>query len=222
MKRARIECVVGHRTQAHADSGLATVLVVPEPKEVVPSTAETAPPVNENLNEEEKVCGNIHKPEFRDFWISITEEDRFVRQLIEEGYKLQFETEPELYQEKNNSTAVKEREFVSKAVQEMLEAGVVTVVERDQVKCISPITVASKLNPDGTVKHRFCWDGSRMVNPCLKKMEVRFADLRKSAALVEEGDYMYVYDLKSCYYHVAMHPESKKYLAFEWEGKVYQ
>ena len=39
---------------------------------------------------------------------------------------------------------------------------------------------------------------------------------------VEKEDYMFGYNLKSCYYRVAIKQGSKKYFAFEWEGQVYR
>lgn len=85
------------------------------------------------------------------------------------------------------------------AVREMLEGEIVSKEEKEKVKCISPITVAVKKNTDGSLKKKFCWDGSRMVNPCLRKMEDCFADLRKTVTMVEKGDYMFVCDLKRPY-----------------------
>lgn len=49
-----------------------------------------------------KVCGNIHRDEYRDFWMELTENDSFVWRIIKEGYELQFETEPEVYQERTS------------------------------------------------------------------------------------------------------------------------
>ena len=39
---------------------------------------------------------------------------------------------------------------------------------------------------------------------------------------VERGDYAFKIDLQDAYFHVLIHPDSRKYLSFAFESKVYQ
>ena len=39
---------------------------------------------------------------------------------------------------------------------------------------------------------------------------------------IEKGDYAYKIDLQDAYFHVLTHPDSRKYLRFAFENKVYQ
>ena len=38
----------------------------------------------------------------------------------------------------------------------------------------------------------------------------------------EKGDYSLSYDLTSGYYHVALHPLSRRFVGFQWKGVYYQ
>ena len=39
---------------------------------------------------------------------------------------------------------------------------------------------------------------------------------------IERGDYAFKMDLQDAYFHVIIHPDSRKYLHFAFENKVYQ
>ncbi len=40
--------------------------------------------------------------------------------------------------------------------------------------------------------------------------------------MAEKGEYSLAYYLTSRYYHVALHPHSRRFLGFQWKGKYYQ
>ena len=61
----------------------------------------------------------------------------------------------------------------------------------------------------------------RYVNRHLGKKAFKFEGLKDLADLAERGDHAVSYDSMSGYYHVAMHPRSRTFVGFKWEGKYY-
>ena len=57
----------------------------------------------------------------------------------------------------------------------------------------------------------------RHVNIFLWKEKFKYEDLRVAIQLMEPGDYMILFDLKSGYHHVDVHPRHWQYLGFAWE-----
>ena len=58
------------------------------------------------------VRGNIHKPQFRDFWRDELKAPEFVLRTLEEGYELPFPSIPLESFEVNNASAREDMEFV--------------------------------------------------------------------------------------------------------------
>ena len=96
--------------------------------------------------------------------------------VLENGYVIPFEKAPIQYEEDNNKSAKINIEFVQKAVLEMKQAGIVKFVE-EKPYCVSPLTVAERVEPNGDKKQRLCWDGSRCVNLRLSQQKVTLAHL---------------------------------------------
>ena len=61
----------------------------------------------------------------------------------------------------------------------------------------------------------------RYVNRHLGKKVFKFEGLRDLSDLSEMGDHAVSYDLMSGYYHVGVHPLSRTFLGFYWEGRYY-
>ena len=78
----------------------------------------------------------------------------------------------------------------------------------------SPLGVVSKR---GTSKFRLMVS-MRCVSWHLGKKVFKFERPRDLAELAEKGDHTVSYDLMSGYYHVGLHPRSRTYVGFEWEG----
>ena len=61
----------------------------------------------------------------------------------------------------------------------------------------------------------------RYVNRHLGNKAFKFEGLKDLADLAEKGDHAVSYDLMSGYYHVGLHPRSRTFVGFKWEGKYY-
>ena len=78
----------------------------------------------------------------------------------------------------------------------------------------------SEHNPQqASLKTRAGYMPENHVNRHLGRKVFKFEGLKDLADLAEKGDYAVSYDLKSGYYHVGLHPRSRTFVGFKWEGK---
>jgi hypothetical protein len=142
-----------------------------------------------------------------------------VMQWIEHGYLLMWTVEAPPRREKENSSSASEhREFISNAVAEMTKENAVTMLPPGEKPwVVSPLGVEPKR---GTNKFRLTVN-MRYVNRYFGKKAFKFEGLKDRADLAERGDYALSYDLLSGYYHVGLHPRSRTFVGFKWEGRYY-
>ena len=164
---------------------------------------------------ESVVRGNLHHSQHSEFWEK-TDPGSWVSNVRKYGYKMPLTEAPPAYHEKNNSSAVQEMNFVVSEVNRLVSSGAVCRL-KNRAHCSSPLTVASRVKEDGSVKHRLCWDGSRHVNQYIGNEHLKFADLSVACSLLEKDDLQVSYDLQSAYHHVLLHPSMVKYMGFELE-----
>ena len=145
--------------------------------------------------------------------------NQWVMEVLENGYVIPFEKSPPQYQEDNNKSAKINNKFVQKTVNEMKDAGIIRFV-KEKPYCVSPLTVAEKIEPNGSKKLRLCWDGSRCVNQCLTQEKVTLSHLQRALEMTCKNDFQVKYDLKSAFHHIKIHNSHIKYLgaAFIDEG----
>lgn len=183
---------------------------------LVKSLVNEAQYAGKRLTTKASVPANIHRTEFRDFWINTLKPDDFVRETIEGGYKLPLLVEPPESFEENNLSARNDMAFVREEIKR-LEALNCIVRTSVRPKLVLPLSsVFSK-------KKRLVVDGSRCLNPYLMKKSVRLSDLRDIPDLVEEGNFMCANDLDSGYWHLGVHPDYYKYLGIhvpEADGSI--
>ena len=183
---------------------------------LVKSLVNEASYAGKRLTTKSSVPANIHRKEFRDFWINTLKPDEFVRDTIENGYRLPLLVEPPESFEENNLSARADIAFVREEIKR-LEALNCIVKTPVRPKLVLPLSsVFSK-------KKRLVVDGSRCLNPYLIKKSVRLSDLRDTPNLVKEGDFMCADDLDSGYWHLGVHPDYFKYLGIhvpEEDGSI--
>ena len=175
---------------------------VQDPQRYIQAMASTSPGI---------VRGNIHSSSHDYMWNDVFKADSWVQSLRREGYRMPFSSLPGAYCEKNNLSATKEPEFVMEEISRLIKTGSLVPV-KSKPRCVSPLTVATRLKDDGTKKLRLCWDGSRHVNVLIKDEHLKFADLAVALSLLEPEDYQLSYDLKSAYHHVLLHPDMLDYM----------
>jgi hypothetical protein len=109
--------------------------------------------------------GGIH--ESIEFWKETFDKDKYVEGILKHGYKIPVKmTDDEaatVYREKNNKSARGESSYIRGEVARLVAEGKVIKVA-DPPRCTNPLSVAYKINADGSVKKRLVIDLSRWVN----------------------------------------------------------
>ena len=167
----------------------------------------------------DQVAGRIHRPEVRDFWRSVLKADKYIMDVLEQGYKLPFKHDqmPARYKEKNNKSAVKHMGFAMKEVDKWASKKVVLEVYSEPW-CVSPLTVAERTIGDQE-KLRLCLDLSRYINTLLRKEAVKLAGIDTCTQSLLPGDFIATYDLSSAFHHVKIYEPHQQFLGFSLPGR---
>jgi len=134
--------------------------------------------------------------------------------LISHGYSVPFRTEPPAGALDNNFSVKNDMAAAEEQVKDLLRQG---VLERVPYKphCINPLGLVTKL-VNGTPKHRLIFDGSRLINDCVEPPTVKLAYLQKALLKIKKNQLLGVFDLKSCYFHIKIHPSQIKFFGIQF------
>lgn len=155
--------------------------------------------------------GSIHELAVRDFWKHSLLASDWVLKTLEDGYRIPFDELPGTYEEDNNASAKANMTIVKSIVADMIASKIIRVVKEKPI-CVSPLGLVSKLQEDGSTKHRLIFDASRWVNRFIKDQVVTLSHLEKALNLTERNDWQIVFDLKSAYYHIKICKEHQTFL----------
>ncbi|KAL1914109.1 uncharacterized protein VTP21DRAFT_1109, partial [Calcarisporiella thermophila] len=182
------------------------------------------------------VGGRLRK--FRNAWRGIPA-PLWIREIIREGYKIQFWKEPRFNHLSppkrlcKISRVLEGSEFqrfqiklpadhqgvkaISEEVRSLLEKQAIEEVPRDTPGVVSNIFVTSK----SSGKLRPVVD-LRLLNQSVKKERFKMETLQSILPLIHKEDWLTSIDLKDAFLHVPVHQESRKYLQFIWGDRKYQ
>jgi hypothetical protein len=161
----------------------------------------------ERVGSEPITNGNISK--CASFWRTFVK-SKWVMGWIDRGYGLVWVTFPPIAKEMPNSkSALEHHEFVTKAIADMVGAGAASALPTGVIPTVvSPLDVLP--NPHSDNLHLIV--NMRYANDHLVKRVFKFEGLTDIADMASKGDYSISYDLTSGYYHVALHPDSRRLL----------
>ena len=136
--------------------------------------------------------------------------DPYIVNLVEKGYRLEFDEEPPPSFTKNNKSALNKKDFVFKELLRLEQLGCIErVVEQPRV--VLPLSaVFSK-------KWRLVVDASRTLNPYCTRRKIMLEDLSHVPLVIRKGDFMVVNDLDSGYWHIPIAEEHWTYLGVHFE-----
>ena len=155
------------------------------------------------------VKGNLKR--HINFWQNIGASP-FILSIIQYGYKIPFITAPSKIVQRNNQSALQHDQFVEQAILELVQSG--RIVRTDEIPhVVNPLSVS--VQPCG--KLRLILD-LRHVNKYVSKNSVKYEDWRTALTYFQINSFMILFDLKSGYHHVDIHPESQTFLGFAWKG----
>ena len=81
--------------------------------------------------------------------------------------------------------------------------------------CINPLTVAKNARGE----KRLCIDLSRCVNTVIKAPKFKIESTMSALQCIEEGDWMFSFDLKSAYLQVKINERFTKFFGFSIEAE---
>ena len=146
-----------------------------------------------------------------------------VVQVITKGLRLNFTKKmPTHYSEPNNQSFKRNLEFGHKEVFKLLDNGVIEEVEKKDITCVNPLSVAA--NKKG--KLRLCLDLSRHVNLTCDAKRFKIESITEFVKVVRKGAWVVYYDLKSAFHHVEVISKHRRFLGFsiivDGKAKFYQ
>ena len=105
------------------------------------------------------------------------------------------------------------------AIQSLIPKGAISVVNPCPQQFISTLFLVEKGQGTGELRPVI---NLKALNKFLPKEKFKMEGLHTARALPRKGDYVMKLDLKDAYYAVPIHPESRKYLRFQFKGTTYE
>ena len=117
---------------------------------------------------------------------------------------------------KNHASVFSHAEFVTAAIQDLVNAGsAIPVATRPYI--VAPLGVVPK---KGSAKFRLIYD-ARFVNSYLLVPKFKFEDLGNIGDVLQQNDWIITHDLTKGYHHLDMNENFWGHLGFEWKGQYY-
>jgi len=148
------------------------------------------------------------------FWEEIGA-NSFVIDTIRDGYIIPFIDTPKSMRLENNRSALKNSEFVTKSINELLTSGCIVEVPF-QPHIVSSLSVATQKSG----KKRLILDLS-LLNKSIRKDKIKFEDWKTVIQYFLKDAYLYKFDLSSGYFHIDICPQQHTFLGFAWQDKFY-
>lgn len=149
-------------------------------------------------------------------WSNLTS-DPFVLSCIE-GYKIRFHTRPT--QSRAPPPCVNRKpdnSAMQREIEHLLEIGAIKSCAPSNGQFLSSFFLVTK--PNG--KNRFVLN-LKKLNTFIDSDHFKLEDIRTAIKLLSVGSHMATIDLKEAYFLVPVHKDSKRYLRFLWEGKIFE
>jgi hypothetical protein len=104
-------------------------------------------------------------------------------------------------------------EFVRTEAARLLEDGQIVECKSPPL-CLNPLSVAFKVNADGSIKKRLVIDLSRWVYKFILPDRYRMAQFQDALSQSSKGDYQSVFDISKAYHHLRLAPELYELVGF--------
>eukprot|EP00111_Clytia_hemisphaerica_P006267 TCONS_00018130-protein len=160
--------------------------------------------------EQVSVAGKIR--EHAKFWEFELKAPSFILDIVKNGYSLPFKKNPPPSYSKNNKSSLREHKFVKNSIEELVKNKCIREVDFIPY-CVNPLSVAERNS-----KLRLVLD-LRNVNKYIDITKFKYDNIKTLSDLVNPGDLMFTFDLKSGYHHVPINEDFHRYLGFSWEFK---
>ena len=102
-------------------------------------------------------------------------------------------------------------------IENLMSLGAIKEVNACKNQFISSYFLVQKTNG----KYRFVLN-LKNLNKFISTSHFKMEDIRTALKLITEGCYMTSMDLKDAYFMISVHKDSRKFLRFIWEGKIFE
>ena len=147
--------------------------------------------------------------------------DPWVSRVLQEGYQIPFLCSPPLTQSpiayQSYPPGSPRHQALVEAVESMKDKNAVEQVHSQSMGFYSRMFVVPKVTGG--------WRPIIDLSPLNKMVQVtkfKMETAQQVLSSINPGDWMVSIDLKDAYFQVPIHPKSRKYLRFQWEGIPYQ
>ena len=158
------------------------------------------------------VKGSLNK--CAQYWDRVLDAPQAVLSIIRQGYILPFASVPGEKIFNNQSSAGIDEGFVTQSIKVLVDGGCEAGVR--STKGVQPTASSG-----GEVREEKTGDNLRYINAFVQKQRFKYEDSRTALSLIQKGDFMCTFDLKSGYHHIDIHKQSQTYLGFSWKGDYY-
>ena len=144
----------------------------------------------------------------------------FVASVILHGFRLSWKdgVSPPCIHRQNSHAALEKAPFVDTCIQDLMHKGVIRRCSPSEAWCVLAVKVLPK--PHST-KMRFILDGSPL-KPFELTRQFKLKHLwTEGRELFADCNYGGLIDLSDAYYHIELHPDSRKFVAFCWRHQYY-
>lgn len=137
---------------------------------------------------------------------------------INPGYKIIFsKTVKQLYPPPPHKYSESEKLSIIESIQELEAYGAISTCVACKDQFISNIFLRPK--PNGKMRLIL---NLKQLNKFIDTSHFKIEDFRTTLKLMSRDCFMATLDIKNAYHFVKIHPDSRKYLRFQWDGKLYQ
>lgn len=144
--------------------------------------------------------------------------DKFILDIVSHGYEIEFESEPcEECNRKPINFNLKEQDIITSLLNKFENKGVVVKTEHEKGEILSNIFI----RPIADGSYRLILNLSRL-NEHVDKITFKMETLKSALQMISKGCYFAKIDLKDAFYSISINDAYRKYLKFEWQGKLYQ
>ena len=166
-----------------------------------------------------KSIGKIRK--FLQVWEAHTEEDEILEAV--KGYGLTFCGEPVQGERRTRFSNPEEQIKLKEEILKNLKKGIIEEAQgHEEGEWISNVFLVPKKSKDGKPAFRMILDLKEFNHEYVEHKKFKMETLKSVTKLILPGCWFYSLDLADAYYSIPVHEKLRKYLRFEFDGKLYQ
>ena len=149
-------------------------------------------------------------------WQSLTSDPNILNTV--KGYKIEFEKTPKQnYVPQEYKFQEEKRDKIEKEIQKMRKKGIIEKIADHQASFVS--NIFSRPKPDDSLRIILDLTG---LNKFVVYKHFKMDNIQAAIDLMSPGCYMASVDWKDAYYSVPIALNMRQYLAFRWNGQMYQ